>query len=126
MGQPASVGTWLLVASKADRLPVGGGVKAKDGKQMLVISGDLTNGGTLDEDTHPNYFVLVGPDGTEHKVVESKDPAFISKMPEPIVAGERRDIFLLYSIDEGDGPFQLRFLPMTEEGKSEPAVVDIP
>lgn len=125
MGQPASVGTWLLIANKEERTAEAGGVKAKDGKEMLVITADLTNGGALDEDTHPSYFVLVGPDGAEHTVVESDDPAFINTMPEPVVAGERREVFLLYSVDKGDGPFQLRFLPMTEQGKSEPAVLDV-
>jgi hypothetical protein len=126
LGQPASAGTWLLVANKADRAPVAGGVEAKRGKTMLVVTADITNGGALDQDTHPDYFVLVGPDGTRHQVVESEDPAFLNTKGQPVIAGEQREIFLLFSVDEAGGPYELNFLPMTEEGATEPAVIEIP
>lgn len=125
MGQPATVGTWMIVAKSADRSQKVDTVSAKKGKELLVISFDLTNGGALDDDTHPDYFTLVDPDGTKHKAVEVNDTTFIHKTAQPIVAGEMREIFVAFSVDKGDGPFQFTYLPMSEEGKSQPAVVDV-
>jgi hypothetical protein len=126
LGQPATVGTWLLVAKTADRSAEVGEVKAKDGKELLVVSVDLTNGGALDDDTHQDFFTLVGPDGAEHKAVKSDDPTFIHvAAQQPVTAGEVRELFILFSVDKGDGPFQLMYLPMSEEGKNQPAAIDL-
>jgi hypothetical protein len=126
LGQPASVGTWLLVAKKVDRSAEVGQVKAKDGKQLFVVTIDLTNGGALDDDTHQDFFTLVGPDGTEHKAVKSDDPAFVHvAAQQPVKAGEVRELSVLFSVDKGDGPFQLMYLPMSEEGTNQPAVIDL-
>jgi hypothetical protein len=114
------------VAKTADRSAEVGEVKAKDGKELLVVSVDLTNGGALDDDTHQDFFTLVGPDGAEHKAVKSDDPTFIHvAAQQPVTAGEVRELFILFSVDKGDGPFQLMYLPMSEEGKNQPAAIDL-
>ncbi|PKQ16569.1 MAG: hypothetical protein CVT67_04010 [Actinobacteria bacterium HGW-Actinobacteria-7] len=126
VGQPASVGTWLVVVKKVEIASGVPGIEAKAGKEMVVLTVGVTNGGALNEDTHPDFFTLVGPDGTKHKPVKVEDATFIHGTAEPIIAGEAREVFMAFSVDKGDGPFQLTYLPMSEEGKSEPAVIDVP
>lgn len=126
IGAPATSGDWTLTVKSAERAAEAGGATAESGKELLVITFDLTNGGATDQGTGPVYFVLSGADGTTYDAAPTSDPAFIFNTPQPIKAGETREIKIAYGVPTGSGPFQWAFTPFVEGGAAEPAVVNIP
>lgn len=125
MGQPATSGSWTLTAKTADRAADAGGASAASGQELLVITFDLTNGGTADEGIGPTSFKLAGPDGTEYQATPTSDPAFIFNTEQPIKAGETREIKIAYGVPTGTTPFQWTFEPFSASGPPQPAVINI-
>ena len=125
MGQPAMSGTWTITVKEAERTAEAGGAKAESGKELLVLRFDLKNGGAKGEGTGPTSFKLTGPDGTEYQASPTSDSLFIFNTPQPIKAGETREIMIAYAVPVGVGPLQWAFTPFVEGGQAQPAVVNI-
>lgn len=125
MGQPATSGSWTLTAKSAERAAEAGGATAQSGQELLIITFDLTNGGSADEGIGPTSFKLAGPDATEYQAAPTSDPAFIFNTQQPIKAGETREIKIAYGVPTGTTPFQWTFEPFSASGPPEPAVINI-
>jgi hypothetical protein len=126
VGMPVTVADWTLVAKEVEREQSTGGADAPEGQELLVITFDLTNGGSADQGTGPTYFKLTGSDGTEYQATPTSGEEFIFNTPQPIKAGETREIKIVYPVPTGATPFQWSFEPFVEGGVPAPAVVNIP
>jgi len=125
MGTAATSGDWTLTVRRVQRLETAGGIDAQAGNEMLVVTMDLANGSTVDQGTGPNYFVLSDADEGVYAAAQTSDPAFIFNTPQPIKAGETRNLSIAYEIPVGTGPFTLTFTPFVEGGGNAPAVFEI-
>ncbi len=125
VGTAVTVGDWTLKAKEVERDDSAGGAKAEAGQELLVITFDLTNNGAADQGTGPAYFKLRGSDGIEIQAAPTGEPEYIFNTPQPIKAGETREIRIVYAVPAGATGFQWTFEPFVEGG-AEPAVVNIP
>lgn len=125
MGTAATSADWTITVKSATRAAEAGGATATSGNELLVITFDLTNGGTADEGVGPVSFVLADDAGTEYSAAPTGDPAFILNIEQPILAGTTREILIAYEVPAGAGPFTWTYLPFVEGGGNAPAVLEV-
>ena len=68
---------------------------------------------------------MTGPDGTAYDASPTSDTLFIFNTPQPIKAGETREIMIAYGVPTGITPLLWTFTPFVEGGQASPAVVTI-
>lgn len=125
IGVPATSGDWTLTAKEVERDDSAGEVDAPSGSEMLVIKFDLKNGSAADQGTGPAYFALTDASGASMEPAQTSGEEFIFNTPQPIKAGETREIKIAYIVPTGSGPFTWTFTPFVEGGAATPAAVTI-
>ncbi len=125
VGTAVTVGDWTLTAKEVERDDSAGGAKADAGQELLVITFELTNNGAADQGIGPTSFKLTTSDGTEVQATPTSEPEYIFNTPQPIKAGEKREIKVVYAVPSGTAGLQWTFEPFVEGGV-EPAVINIP
>ncbi len=123
MGQSASAGTWLLLSQEAARAAEVDKLKAAKGKQFIILTLEITNGGALDADISPSFFVLTSEDGASIMPTKIADDTFIHKTVARFIAGERRNVYFAFEVPKDSGPYQLVFTPESDSGSADDAAV---
>lgn len=125
VGEPVTSGDWTLTAKEVERDDSAGGIDAPSGSEMLIIKFDLKNGTAADQGTGPVYFTLTDASGASMDPAQTSGEEFIFNTPQPIKAGETREIKIAYIVPTGSGPFTWTFTPFVEGGAATPGVVTI-
>jgi hypothetical protein len=124
MGEATKSGDWGLTVKSLTMAPEAGGATAASGKELAVITYDLTNNAAQDAGTGQTDFKLETTDGTAGQIVPTQGEEFIFNTPQPIKAGETRTIKIVYEVPAGSKEFKLTFAPWIESGLI-PVVVDV-
>lgn len=122
MGTSATAGDWTITVKEVERARSAGGADASSGKELVVITYDLKNGGPADQGTGPVDYSLADAGGAAYTVAQTSDATFIFNIPQPISTGETREIRIAYEVPEGSGPFVWTFAPF---GAAAPAVLEV-
>lgn len=123
MGTTAASGKWKLVVSTAARSASAAGVRATQGREMLVVTAELTNGGKASQDVSSTCFVLADEGGTVHKPVLTNDTYYLYDKSVTMSAGATKRIVIAYAIPTGVGPFTWTFTPPDRVDDSQPPAV---
>jgi hypothetical protein len=126
MGTTTASGKWKLVVSSATRSAVAAGMRATGGREMLVVTAELTNGAKGSREVSSTCFVLADEGGTVHKPVATNDPYYLYDDTVTMYAGATKRIVIAYAIPKGVGPFNWTFTPSDRIDDSQaPAVLEV-
>jgi hypothetical protein len=123
MGATAASGKWRLVVSTAARSAVAAGVRATEGREMLVVTAELANGGTASREVSSTCFLLADEGGTVHKPVLTNDAYYLYDQSVSLGANASKRIVIAYAIPVGVGPFTWTFTPPDRVDDSQPPAV---
>lgn len=112
-GQTATTGHWKVSIDEVEREDSAGGARAASGKQLLVVKVDVANNNTTGYGVGPTAFKLTDASGATLEAAQTSDSKFIFNMPQPVKAGETRNVLIAFEVPIGSGPFTLTFYPPT-------------
>lgn len=126
MGQATKSGDWGLTVKSLTFAGDAGGAKAGPGKELAVVTVDLSNNAIKDAGIGQTDFKFAGADGVNYQAVPTSGSDFIFNTPQPIKAGETRTIKIAFEVTAGVRQFRLTFSPFSPSGSaSAPAVVNV-
>jgi hypothetical protein len=123
MGTAATTGKWKLVVSTAARSATAAGVRATEGREMLVVTAELTNGANASREVSSTCFQLADEGGTVHKPVPTNDAYYLYDQSVEMGANATKRVVIAYAIPVGVGPFTWTFTPPDRVDDSQPPAV---
>jgi len=124
MGTAATSGDWTLSVKETEREASTAGVDAASGNELFVVKLELTNTASTNRGTGPAFFILTDSSGAKYDPALTRGREFIYDTPQPIKAGETREIRIAYEVPVGSGPFTLAFTRLADGVEQAPAVLE--
>lgn len=126
MGSPSTSGAWRLVVESATRSRAAAGVQAAEGRELLVVTSELTNGGRASCEVTSSCFVLADEGGRVHRPTPTNDLHFLYDQTITLRPGATTRVVIAYAIPVGVGPFTWTFTPPDRPSDAQaPAVLEI-
>jgi hypothetical protein len=125
MNQPTKSGDWALTVTKLEFTSEAGGAKAGPGKELAVVTFELTNNASKDAGIGQTDFKFAGTDGVTCDAVPTSGSEFIFNTPQPVKAGEKRTIKIAYEVNAGVKGGLFTFSPFSETGSATPAIINV-
>ena len=125
MNQPTKSGAWGLTVTKLEFTSEAGGAKAGPGKELAVVTFELTNNAPKGVAIGQTDFKFAGTDGVAYQAVPTSGSEFIFNTAQPIKAGEKRTIKIAYEVSAGVKGGLLTFSPFSETGSPTPAIINV-
>jgi hypothetical protein len=101
-------------------------MRATQGRELLVVTFELKNGGKKAEKVNSSWFVLADTGGTVYRPVPTTDPTFLFNADRLVKAGATSEMVIAYAVPKGVSPFTWTFTPPSQNSLAPtPAVLDL-